>query len=96
MAKGVSVTLYDVDGNAYASGTNIAVMWFDSSTPPDLDSIVGRSATATTTSGGVLSLDLDIVTGLDVVTGGFWPATSWTKTTTRIRSSSPRRCRWRP
>ena len=71
MAKGVSVTLYDAAGSPVASETDIAVLWFDSDLPPDLDDIVGRSAIATTTSGGVLSLDLDGVTGLAVGDWGF-------------------------
>lgn len=71
MAKGVEVTLYDATGAAYASGTNIAVLWFDNDVVPEISSALGRSATATTTSGGVLSLDLDGVTGLDVGEWGF-------------------------
>lgn len=71
MAKGVSVTLYNADDTPYASGTDIAVMWFDSDAPPDLGMIKGKSAIATTTSGGVLSLDLTDVTGLAVDDWGF-------------------------
>ena len=71
MSKGVEVTLYDASGNAYASGTDIAVMWFDGDPPPNLGAIKGRSAVATTTSGGVLSLGLQDVTGLAVGDWGF-------------------------
>ncbi len=71
MAKGVSVTLYNANGSTYASGTNIAVMWFDSDIPPDLGNIKGKSAVATTTAGGVLSLDLDTITVLNVGDYGF-------------------------
>lgn len=71
MAKGVTVTLYDAAGSPVASETDIAVLWFDSDSPPDLGAIRGQSAIATTTSGGVLSLDLDHVTGLAVGDWGF-------------------------
>nr|MCU0920763.1 BspA family leucine-rich repeat surface protein [Burkholderiaceae bacterium] len=71
MAKGVEVTLYDADDNPYASGTDIAVLWFDSDLPPNIGQAVGQSAIATTTAGGVLSLDLDAVTGLGVGGWGF-------------------------
>lgn len=67
--KGVLVQLFDDAGVAYASGTGIAVMWFDSDLPPDLGLIKGQSAIATTDASGYLSLDLDDVTGLPV--GGF-------------------------
>lgn len=69
--KGVSVQLFDETGAAYASGTNIAVMWFDSELPPDLGMIKGQSAIATTDASGYLSLDLDNVTGLAVGEFGF-------------------------
>lgn len=69
--KGVSVQLFDETGAAYASGTNIAVMWFDSELPPDLGMIKGQSAIATTDASGYLSLDLDDVTGLNVGDFGF-------------------------
>lgn len=69
--KGVSVQLFDDAGVAYASGTNIAVMWFDSELPPDLGAIKGQSAIATTDASGYLSLDLDNVTGLAVGEFGF-------------------------
>jgi len=69
--KGVSVQLFDNTGAAYASGTNIAVMWFDSELPPDLGMIKGQSAIATTDASGYLSLDLDDVTGLAVGEFGF-------------------------
>lgn len=69
--KGVLVQLFDETGAAYASGTDIAVMWFDSELPPDLGMIKGQSAIATTDASGWLSLDLDNVTGLAIGDFGF-------------------------
>ena len=71
MAKGVQVTLYDQAGSPYAAGVNIAVTWFDSDVPPNLGAIKGQSAIAVTTGSGVLSLDLDSVTSLNVGDWGF-------------------------
>lgn len=69
--KGVLVQLFDSTGAPYASGTDIAVMWFDSELPPDLGMIKGQSAIATTDASGWLSLDLDDVTGLGIGDFGF-------------------------
>jgi len=71
MSRGVELTLYDADGNVYASGTDIAVMWFDSDEPPDLGRIVGTSGVASTSAGGVLTLDIEQVSGLSVGDFGF-------------------------
>jgi hypothetical protein len=63
VVKGVQVTLYD-GATAQASITGITAMWWDAS--PPTGNPVFTTATASTDGSGVLELDLDSDTALDV------------------------------